>query len=198
MKRRRFDERALKLVLAAFFAALAVPAGILIAQAYSQLKWQAFRSTQVAAEELAARIDSGLRVATAAEDERSFGDYSFLVVEGNAAANFVQRSPLSAFPVDSALPGVLGWFQIDAAGNLTTPLLPAGGVAAADYGITPAEAAARAQRVAQLHEVLASNELVRPARDEAAAAPVASRGPRLQLDVTPLFRERRHGSSTLH
>jgi two-component system phosphate regulon sensor histidine kinase PhoR len=185
MKRRRFDERALKLVLAAFFVALAVPAGILISQAYGQLKWQAFRSTQVAAEELAARIDSALRAATAAEDQRPFGDYSFLVVAGNAAANFVQRSPLSAFPVDSALPGVLGWFQVDAAGNLTTPLLPAAGVAAADYGITPDEAAARAERVAQLRAVLASNALVRPARDEAAAMPVERL--RLQLDVTPSF-----------
>ena len=52
---RRFDERGLKLVLAAFFFALAVPAAVLIAQAYTQLKYQAFRSTQVVAEELAAR-----------------------------------------------------------------------------------------------------------------------------------------------
>ena len=132
MKRRRFDERALALVLAAFFLALAVPAGILIAQAYGQLKWQAFRSVQIGAEELAARIDAALRVMVGVEDARPFGAYSFLVVEGDVDANFVQRSPLSMFPVDSALPGVLGWFQVDAAGNLTTPLLPAAGVRAAD------------------------------------------------------------------
>ncbi|HSC14490.1 MAG TPA: ATP-binding protein [Gammaproteobacteria bacterium] len=167
-KNKRFDERALKIVLAVFFLALAVPAGVLIAQAYGQLKWQAFRSTQVAAEELAARIDASLRAAIAGEDARSFGDYSFLVVEGDAAANFVQRSPLSAFPVESALPGVLGWFQVDAAGNLTTPLLPEAGVAAADYGITPAEEAQRAERVAQLRELLAQNQLARASRDEPA------------------------------
>ena len=136
---KRFDERALKIVLAGFFLALDVPAGILIAHAYDQLKWQAFRSTQVAAEELAARIDASLRAAIAVEDARSFGAYSFLVVEGDVAANFVQRSPLSAFPISSALPGVIGWFQVDAAGNFTTPLLPAAGVDAVDYGITPAE-----------------------------------------------------------
>ena len=170
-KSKRFDERALKIVLAVFFLALAVPAGILIAQAYDQLKWQAFRSTQVAAEELAARIDAQLRATMRIEDARSFGDYSFLVAEGDAAASFVQRSPLSTFPVDSSLPGVLGWFQVDAAGNLTTPLLPEPGLAAADYGITPAEEAARAQRVAQLRELLAQNQLVRPVRDEPAAVP---------------------------
>jgi len=169
--RRRFDERALKVVLVIFFVALAVPAGVLIAQAYSQLKWQAFRSTQVDAEELAARMDTALRAAVAAEDGRSFGDYSFLVVEGDAAANFVQRSPLSAFPIESALPGVLGYFQVDSDGKLTTPLLPEAGVAAGSYGITTVDAAARGERIAQLRDVLARNELVRGAREEPAARP---------------------------
>jgi signal transduction histidine kinase len=171
VKSKRFDERKLTLVLAAFFLALAVPAGILIAQAYDQLKWQAFRSTQIAAEELAVRIDTALRVTIGVEDGRPFGAYSFLVVEGDAAANFVQRSPLSMFPVNSALPGVIGWFQVDAAGNLTTPLLPEAGVAAADYGITSAEQAERAARVAQLRELLARNQLVRAGRDDAPAGP---------------------------
>jgi signal transduction histidine kinase len=174
----RLDERTLKLVLAGLFFALAVPAAVLIAQAYDQLKWQAFRSTQVAAEELAARVDAALRAAIAAEDARSFGDYSFLVVTGDAAANFVQRSPLSSFPVASAVPGVLGYFQVDAAGRLTTPLLPEGGVVAATYGIAPAEEAARAQRVAQLRELLVRNELARPAREEPAAPPEGERSRR--------------------
>ena len=185
MKRRwlrRLDERSLKLVLAAFFLALAIPAGLLISQAYSQLKWQAFRSTQVAAEELAARIDAELRMAMGAEDARSFGAYSFLVVEGDAAANFVQRSPLSAFPVVSAVPGVLGYFQVDAAGKLTTPLLPEAGVAAASYGITPADEAARAERVAQLRAVLATNELVR-AREDPTAPPAEIEQLRLDQDA---------------
>ncbi|HUQ53870.1 MAG TPA: HAMP domain-containing sensor histidine kinase [Gammaproteobacteria bacterium] len=173
MKRvlKRFDERALKLVLAAFFLALALPAGVLIVQAYGQLKWQAFRSTQVAAEELAARVDATLRAAIGTEDARSFGAYSFLVVEGDAAANFVQRSPLSAFPVESAIPGVLGYFQVDAAGKLTTPLLPEAGVAASNYGIAPGEEAARAERVAQVRDLLVRNQLVRGPRDEPAPAP---------------------------
>ncbi|HEY3516666.1 MAG TPA: sensor histidine kinase, partial [Gammaproteobacteria bacterium] len=183
---KRFDERALAIVLAGFFLALAVPAGVLIAQAYDQLKWQAFRGTQVTAEELAARIDAQLRATMRAEDARSFGDYSFLVVEGDAAANFVQRSPLSAFPVESALPGVLGWFQVDAAGNLTTPLLPEPGVAAIDYGITPAEQAARAERVAKLRELLAQNQLVRAVRDEPAAPEEADGFRELRTDAEDL------------
>jgi signal transduction histidine kinase len=170
----RFGERGLLALFAVVFVALAAPAVVLVAQAYSQLKLEAFRATQLAAEELAARIDAQLRAATAAEEARSFGDYSFLVVEGDAAANFVQRSPLSAFPVVSAVPGVLGYFQVDAAGRLTTPLLPEAGVAAASYGIAADEEAARAALVAELREVLAQNRLLRPqARLDAVAAPAA-------------------------
>ena len=67
MKRRRgkllasMNERRLQLLFAMFFVALAVPAAVLVAQAYSQLKWEAFRGTQLAAEELAARLEAGLR-----------------------------------------------------------------------------------------------------------------------------------------
>ncbi|HWN37392.1 MAG TPA: HAMP domain-containing sensor histidine kinase, partial [Gammaproteobacteria bacterium] len=43
------------------------------------------------------------------------------------------------------------------------------GVDAASYGITPAEQAARADRVAQLRELLAKNQLVRATRDDAPA-----------------------------
>ena len=77
---RKLDERRLKILLAAFFLALAVPAAVLIAQAYGQLKWEAFRRNQLLAEDLAAQVDSGLRAAVATEEARSFGDYSFLVV----------------------------------------------------------------------------------------------------------------------
>jgi two-component system, OmpR family, phosphate regulon sensor histidine kinase PhoR len=158
---RKLDERRLGILLGAFFLALAVPAAVLIAQAYGQLKWEAFRRNQLLAEDLAAQVDAGLRAAVATEEARSFGDYSFLVVAGkDAAANFVQRSPLSAFPVEGAVPGTLGYFQVDALGNLTTPLLPGPDVDAAAYGITSDEQIARRALFASLSEVLAANRLV--------------------------------------
>jgi signal transduction histidine kinase len=163
----RLDERRVRYVLAAFFLALAVPAALLIAQAYSQLKWEAFRNNQIIAEELAERIDTDLRAAIAAEEARSFGDYAFLVVEGDEAANFVQRSPLSAYPVASALPGAIGYFQVDAEGNLTTPLLPAAEVDASSYGIAADERNARLAVEASIGDVLAVNRLVqRPEPEE--------------------------------
>jgi signal transduction histidine kinase len=165
---RRLDERGLRLLFGAVFLALAAPAAVLVAQAYGQLKWAAFRNVQVAAEDLAGRIDAQLRSAIAGEEARTFGDYSFLVVTGDAAANFVQRSPLSAFPVVSAVPGVIGYFQVDAAGRLTTPLLPDDDVAPASYGIGADEQAARVARIAELRGILARNRLVRAVRDDAA------------------------------
>src|SRR6185295_9755810 len=158
---RKLDERRLGILLGAFFLALAIPAAVLIAQAYGQLKWEAFRRNQLLAEDLAARVDAGLRAEVAAEEARSFGDYSFLVVAGkDAAANFVQRSPLSAFPVEGAVPGTLGYFQVDALGNLTTPLLPGPDVDPAAYGITADEQMVRRALFASLSEVLAANRLV--------------------------------------
>ncbi len=157
-------------LLIVFFLALAVPSVVLIAQAFSQLKWESFRNAQGLAEELTGRVDVELRTAIAAEQARSFGDYSFLVVEGSAATGFVQRSPLSTFPVSSAIPGVLGYFQVDPEGRLTTPLLPEEGVDPGDYGVTPDEAAARRALANEIGNVLAENRLVpRTSTDEGVA-----------------------------
>jgi signal transduction histidine kinase len=170
---RKLDERRLAILLGAFFLALAIPAAVLIAQAYDQLKWEAFRRNQLLAEDSATRVDAGLRAAVATEEARAFGDYSFLVVAGDAAANFVQRSPLSAFPVVGAVPGTIGYFQVDPLGALTTPLVPGAGVDAASYGIGADELAARRALFASLSEALAANRLV----------------PR-ELDVAPANEER--------
>lgn len=164
----RLDERRVRWLLAGFFALLAVPSAALIGQAYGQLKWEAFRSNQRLAEDLAGRIDAELRAAIAAEESRSFGDYVFLIVEGGAAATFVQRSPLAALPIASALPGALGYFQVDAEGVLTTPLLPAGGADPSIYGVTDDQQAARLALEERVRDVLAQNRLVPRTADERA------------------------------
>lgn len=185
------DERRLKLVLAAFFVALAIPSVALVTQAYRQLRWEAFRQTQLLAEDLAARIDADLRTAVAAEEARSFGDYQFLVVEGDAAANFVQRSPLSAFPVESAIAGTIGYFQVDANGELTTPLLPGSEADAERYGISADERRARLALEATIRDVLVENRLLQraDARDGFGVMPLDelfSRGQRSSPDEHPI------------
>lgn len=165
-----FGRGHLRLLLGLFFLALAVPTAVLVRQAYVQLNWESFHQHQAMAAELAARIDSRLARWVEAEEARSFTDYSFLVLVGDPAANLLQRSPLSEFPPKAAsLPGVLGWFQLDAQGVFSTPFLPA--QATGQLGIPEAELAGRGALQTRVFEILSRNRLVQ-ARKEDAARPV--------------------------
>ena len=92
-----FDRRRLRNLLLLFFLALAIPTAVLIRQAYSQLKWEAFHQYRGQAEELTARVDARLIDMINTADARSFADYSFLVVTGDPAANFLQRMASNSY-----------------------------------------------------------------------------------------------------
>ena len=160
-----FDKGRLRLLVALFFLALAVPTAILIWQAYSQLKWEAFHQHRGEAEELTRRIDARLHDMISSADAHSFADYTFLVVSGDPSARFVQRSPLSAYPVKADLPGVMGYFQVDADGVFSTPLLPPEGADAAKLGIGASEYTDRLQVAQEIQAVLADNRLVQSRQD---------------------------------
>lgn len=173
------SRRQLRRWLALFFLALAVPAGVLIRQAYGQLKWEAFHQYRLRAEELTRRIDGRYSQLIAGEERRTFADYNFLVVTGDPQSNFIQRSTLAAYPVESSLPGLLGYFQVDPDGEFRTPLLPESAAVAADYGIAPAELAQRQALARRLRAILSENRLVHaaaaPAVEVAVPARTASR-----------------------
>ena len=113
----------LTLLLAVFFLTLALPTSILVYQAYAQLKWEAFYQHQQLARELSLRIDASFNELIEREEKRPFTDYAFLNVAGSEGSVFLQRSPLSAFPLESEVPGLLGYFQVDASGQLRTPIV---------------------------------------------------------------------------
>jgi len=168
-----FDKGRLRNLLAVFFLVLAAPTAILIWQAYGQLKWEAFHQYRGVAEELTGRIDARFTDMINTADAQSFADYTFLVVSGDPSAKFVQRSPLSAFPVTEALPGLLGYFQVDSDGTFSTPLLPPAGTPAANLGIGENEYNNRLQLAQEIHAVLADNRLVQ-SRQEIAGRRLAS------------------------
>lgn len=147
----------LRLLLGAVLLGLALPAWLLFRQASGQLDLEAFRRQQLIAEETVRRIDAPLVAAIAIEEARPFSDYGFAA----AAGNVVQRSPLSMRPNAIALPGVIGHFQVDASGYLTTPLLPEPGLDPADYGISESERAERLALERRMLDVLGENRLVR-------------------------------------
>jgi signal transduction histidine kinase len=155
------DRKRLRLWLSVFFLALAVPTGILVYQAYSQLKWEAFHQYRLLAGELAARIDARITELINAEEARSFADYAFLNVAGDPAANFLQRSPLSAYPPETAIPGLVGYFQVDTHGAFTTPLVPPAGTGASSYGLSAGELDQRLALQQRIEQILSRNRLVR-------------------------------------
>ncbi len=159
----RLGKRRLAAMLAAFFLLLAIPFGLLVSHAFGQLKWEAFHQHQVLARELSQRIGSRLEAWIAEEEGRSFADYRFLVVSGDPAAKFLQRSPLAEFPVKSRVPGLVGYFQIGPDGGFSTPLLPAAGVEPGAYGISAPERAARLDLQTEIRDRLQSEWLVRAA-----------------------------------
>ena len=157
----------LSLLLLLFFLALAIPSSILVYQAYGQLKWEAFHQHQRLARELTLRIDAGFSELIRREENRPISDYEFLNVAGSDGQGFLQRSPLSAFPIDSEVPGLLGYFQVDGDGQLRTPLVP--DEDASNFGISTGELQQREQQESFIRGILDQNRLV--GKTDAVAAP---------------------------
>ena len=164
------SKKSLRLCLALFFLSLAIPSGILVHQAFGQLKWEAFHQHRVLAEELSSRIDDRFRRLIEKEEARSFTDYSFLNVVGDPAVNFLQRSPLSAFPVTSSVPGLIAYFQVDALGVFSTPLLPPTDLAPQVYGIGEVELNQRLALQTRVRQILSENRLVQSTTDTDSSA----------------------------
>lgn len=160
-------QRRLTLLLVLFFVALALPTSILVYQAYGQLKWEAFYQHQQLARELTLRIDGGFRDLIEREETRPISDYEFLNVSGTEGAAFLQRSPLSNFPLEVEVPGLLGFFQVDAAGQLRTPIVPEAN--ASSYGISAPELRQRERQEGRIRGILDQNRLV--GKSDLAAAP---------------------------
>ncbi len=146
--------------LVLFFLAIAIPAGLLIQQTYSQLKWEAFHQQRLLATELTERIEIRFASIINTEQARPFTDYAFLNVAGNPRANFLQRSPISQFPVAATIPGLIGYFQVDTNGTFSTPLVPADIDNINNYGISDTELASRNALQNQIYQILSQNRIM--------------------------------------
>jgi signal transduction histidine kinase len=161
------DKRKLQRWLLLFFLSLAIPTAILIQQSYSRLKWETFHQHQLMADELSKRINNHLIQLIKTEEQRPFTDYSFLNVAGEPSAHFLQRSPLSRFPVQSEIPGMIGYFQVDASGKLVSPFVPEDSQKAGSYGISESELLERTGLQNRINQILSENRLVRKQAAEA-------------------------------
>lgn len=155
----RFDTRRLRRYLGGFFLALLIPSALLVWQAMEQLQSQSFYRYRALAEELAVRIDRHFQELTDKEEARGFATYAFLMVSGDPKANFLQRSPLSNLPAQAAFPGLVGYFQIDSDGRLSSPVLPEPPSSAVRYGISTAEIRERSGLQHRIFQILHDNHL---------------------------------------
>src|SRR5262249_47497951 len=132
-----------------------------LVQTQRQIKFEAFHQYSTLADELGLRIDAELQRLIAAEEARAYGDYRFIVVAGDpATSNFLQRSPLARFPVQSEIPGLIGYFQVAADGEFSTPAVPEDLSEPSRWGLDGAQIAQRTALRDRLLDVLRRNQLL--------------------------------------
>lgn len=159
------NKKKLRLFLALFFLLLAIPMAVLVSQAHQQLKLEAFHQHRIIAESLISRINIAVDDFISTEEQRPFTDYSFLNIAGEAQSNFLQRSPLAEFPIQKSIPGIIGYFQVDNSGQLTTPLLPRSERPYSYYGLSSAEVEKRTQILVNIRKTLTQNPLLQNQQD---------------------------------
>lgn len=148
-------------LLGLLFLLLAAPSAVLLVQTRHQIKFEAFHQYRTLADELGLRIDAELQRLIAAEEARGYADYRFVVVAGDPATSTVlQRSPLARYPVHADIPGVVGYFQVAADGEFSTPLLPDDLSDPGRWGMAADEIGRRVALRDQLLDVLRRNALL--------------------------------------
>ena len=167
-----------RIAFALLVVCLAVPMWLLIDRALGGVQIEREAQNRAVAERVFDEMERALSDFLRAEDERPPAQYSFYYTPDGAPSNFRVRSPLADTPEK---PFVVGYFQIDADGKVTTPLLPldrAAAIEAGDFEVSLAT------------EGTASDVLAAAARITGADGVGAARFPPLDLSQAPGTTER--------
>ena len=118
--------RRLRLLLCASLLCVALPLTLLLSRVYQYLAQEMFYQYRSAAEEVVKQVNQRLADILQGEELRPFDEYSFLKVTANPLFknSAIIASPLSELPPQSAVPGVIGYFQINPDGSFNSPVLP--------------------------------------------------------------------------
>jgi signal transduction histidine kinase len=118
--------RRLRLLLCTSLLCVALPLTLLLSRVYQYLAQEVFYQYRSAAEEVVKQINQRLADILQGEELRPFDEYSFLKVTANPLFknSAIVASPLSELPPQSAVPGVIGYFQINPDGSFNSPVLP--------------------------------------------------------------------------
>lgn len=166
MKQENKKKKHLRYITCLFIAIVAVALFILVQYTFTQLQWEQFHQNRLQAEALSLRLDKNLQEIIDEEEQRAIDDYRFLSlansadnVSKNKGSAFFQRSSLSQLPLQSKVPGIIGYFQLDANNQFSTPLVPQQREQATKYGLSNQEYLARVKTAKQLANILLDNKL---------------------------------------
>jgi len=109
-----------------FSVLLALPVAVLLWRTYSSLEKEAFFFYRTIAEGVIATASEQFLQSLRREEDRPFNQYRYVYVAERPVPSQegLNLSPLASFPVESEVPGVLGYFQVEPDGTFQTPLLP--------------------------------------------------------------------------
>ncbi len=185
--------RRLRLLLCASLLCVALPLALLLSRVYQNLAQEVFYQYRSTAEEVVKQVNQRLADILQGEELRPFDEYSFLKVTANPLFknSAIVASPLSELPPQSAVPGVIGYFQINPDGSLNSPVLPDLDEAelsanAERFGFGSSELARRLALRSRIEELLRAGvpATERRKRQQHAAQPSATPAPMASAPVS--------------
>jgi signal transduction histidine kinase len=110
----------------AIFIIIAIPVIVLLSHSYAQLQASSLFGYKEHAFSVLQNLNKNISADLAIEDRRSYADYRFIRSVPVFGGEEITMSELAEFPQRSHYVGLVGHFQIDPSGNLSTPVLPDG------------------------------------------------------------------------
>ena len=115
-----------RLIFVAIFIVIAIPVIVLLSHSYAQLQTSSLFGYKEHAFSVLQNLNKNITADLAIEDRRSYADYRFIRSVPVFGGEEITMSELAEFPLRSHYVGLVGHFQLDPAGNLSTPVLPDG------------------------------------------------------------------------
>ncbi|MBR6942793.1 MAG: HAMP domain-containing histidine kinase [Fibrobacter sp.] len=115
-----------RLIFVAIFIVIAIPVIVLLSHSYAQLQASSLFGYKEHAFSVLQNLNKNITSDLAIEDRRSYADYRFIRSVPVFGGEEITMSELADFPLRSHYVGLVGHFQLDPSGNLSTPVLPDG------------------------------------------------------------------------
>ena len=154
--------RRLRLYVAMFLVLLLLPLSAIVYYGYQQMEYELYFEYRWRAANIVEQVNKTIAERLAPEKRRAVNDYQFYtVVENSMMASPTKTiSPLAELNNGMAIKGLVGYFQIDERGGISSPLLPDNHEEMAAAGkLKSDEVATRVARVQQITNIVKQADL---------------------------------------